>query len=1017
MKKWDYKTTNKYTGLDYNPEGISKEDGYNCLSLCLDFCKNEYDMPYTFEDQITGDISWKNVVKLFKDNPKEVFKELERHFSNYYDIIPPHQMKKGDIIILDSGNGIKTPCVFAGGNKVLITRKEKVEVALKKGDKPIAIKNGIKVISLNGLNIFEVYRVREKPRKITTKAIYKLNDETDKLELIEEDSYLYDGEVAECVIDWAFVGAIAAIVSLIISLITAIWAYFNQPETPDDLDIGRQINTRSTKEPLKVVYGLQKVGGNDVFMETRGDYHRDLYIIQTLSEGECEGINQKDSIDQIFIDDHLPSYFGSKVSYQFYSGSSTQTYDTTINAVNSDYTDNMRHTCYIRWYFQHDKDLYVAGKPTRLLELKGKKVLDFRDDTTAWSDNGILCLYDFFINDRYGLKGCTADQIDITSWTVAANYFDSKGWSFNYITSGNKNTWIVAQDIMTHFRCNISWFDGKYYLLIADLNEESSVMTIEDKHIVQDESGKAEIRLTQPNRFNKPKGLKVKFIDKDKSYTEDTILIGEESGVVKSISLMGYTDRETVCNIATYQLERARLNRTISGTFRDDCLELAPHDLITFNSTALAISDQAMRVISTSYAGNGLINLSLQYESLELYDDDYDASIEGTYTCNLPNPNVVIQIQNPQITEETFYYRLRTESRLHITFTVPEEATWFKHCEVWQAITTSTGTVPDEADYEHQFNTTNDFNIDHVEQGQKYYIVLISVSIFDVKECFDSAPKLSHLVVGNSDAPQSLSYLSAIPSNNSLTLFSDKLDDPDIEVYEFRVGMETAPWNGSVFLSAKRSPQESLPGVKPGIHRFWCNTKGTNGLYGTDPQYANATLIDPTGWSLSTSFTDDYISAPTGRVFDNTEHTTYASDDYLMCSHTSDVLYGYYYSREFDTGVTAAEYYMYLEADVVVTDGGTTWNGAIPSPNTWNSIGITTKSWSEIFEVEEAPRVDITIFYKKLSGDGWSEMKNAEILSAIVNARYFKVKIEITDPSSETYAQVEHFILNLFTKT
>ena len=78
MKKLKYNVTDKYTGVKYNTSGKSKEDGYNCLGLCLDFCKNELDMPYTFEDQITGDITWENITKLFKDNPKEVFKSLYR---------------------------------------------------------------------------------------------------------------------------------------------------------------------------------------------------------------------------------------------------------------------------------------------------------------------------------------------------------------------------------------------------------------------------------------------------------------------------------------------------------------------------------------------------------------------------------------------------------------------------------------------------------------------------------------------------------------------------------------------------------------------------------------------------------------------------------------------------------------------------------------------------------------------------------------------------------------------------
>ena len=818
------------------------------------------------------------------------------------------------------------------------------------------------------------------------------------------------------------------IIGIIISMIVS-WALgaYDKPEMDDptpEAERGIQLNTRSTQAPLKVIYGLQRVGGNDVYISTLGSHNKELYIIQTLSEGECDSIYQDGGVDQILIDDKPYGDFGATIDYQFYPGSDTQTYDTVLNTADSNWIDNQRYTSYIRWYFSWDEDKY-RGIPTRLLDLKGRKVLDFRDDTTTWSQNAVLCLYDYFTSDRYGLGVDATANIDITSWTTAANYFDSKGWLFNYATQDNSNSWAVAQDMMRHFRGSISWFDGKYYLLIADINEESSVMTLEDKHINQSGDGKAQIRIVQPSRFDKPKGVRVTFSDKDKNYIKDDILIGNESGVVSQMSLMGYTDRETVSNLATYQLERLKLNRTIAGTFRDDALDLAPHDLVTFNSTALAISDQPMRVVSTSFAGNGLINLILQYENINLYNDDYNVDIEGVYECDLLDPNTIVNISNLQMTEETFYYRLRTESRLHITFTVPDTEPWFKHVEIWQAIVDSGDPVPEDSDYEHQFNTTNDFNIDHVEQGKVYYIVLVTVSIYGVKDTFNSAPKLSSLILGNSSAPESLTYLSAISSNNSLTLFSDKLDDPDIEIYEFRLG---AQWQGAIFMSAKRSPTEQLPGVKPGTFTFWCNTKGTNNLYGIDPQSATATTHLPIGWSLSNTFIDDY-SDGTANIFINTEQTEYAGEDYLQCSHEDSTaginLTGTYESDVFDTGVIADDYYMYLEADIVVTGAGTEWDDVIPYDTTaiptiettWDNINISTRSWGEIFTVDEAPKVNISIFYKETIGASWSEMKNAEILSAIVTARYFKVKITIEDPSSEIYAKVEHFTLRLYTKT
>jgi hypothetical protein len=133
MKKLPYNITDKYTGIKFKHDGISKDEGFNCLSMMLDFCKDELDLDYTFDKNIVGDISWENVVKLFHDNPKEVFVEVEKHLLNYYEIIPPHQMRKGDVLSVDTGDGVKIPCVFVGNSKILLTTKKGVKVYSLRG--------------------------------------------------------------------------------------------------------------------------------------------------------------------------------------------------------------------------------------------------------------------------------------------------------------------------------------------------------------------------------------------------------------------------------------------------------------------------------------------------------------------------------------------------------------------------------------------------------------------------------------------------------------------------------------------------------------------------------------------------------------------------------------------------------------------------------------------------------------------------------------------------------------------
>ena len=139
--------------------------------MCLDFCKSELDLPYDFKDNVTDNIAWKDLVNLFDKNPQEIFNEVEKHLKNWFDRIPPHTMRKGDILIISGGNR-KTPSIFVGNNKILITTEK-----------------GVKVVSLKGIRIVDTYRARKEPRKITTKATYQMGEGPKDLELIDEESF------------------------------------------------------------------------------------------------------------------------------------------------------------------------------------------------------------------------------------------------------------------------------------------------------------------------------------------------------------------------------------------------------------------------------------------------------------------------------------------------------------------------------------------------------------------------------------------------------------------------------------------------------------------------------------------------------------------------------------------------------------------------------------------------------------------------------------------------------------
>jgi hypothetical protein len=619
-------------------------------------------------------------------------------------------------------------------------------------------------------------------------------------------------------------------------------------------------NTKSTQEYLNIVYGTILTGGNQVFITNSGGNNKFEWIVQNISEGECNGIKQRDGVDQIFLDDKLWTEYGtdgSLVEYWFYSGTDTQTFDTNLNDVFNEWDDNKRNTCYIVMKLQYSGN-YFQRTPKILIEMEGKLVYDFRDTTWKFSNNPVLILYDFMRSDRYG-TGLAADKIDEISWTSAANYCDTKGWTMNGAITKRKAQDLI-DSILQLFRGNLTWYDGKYYLSYRDMNYESVVMTLNDYHIMQDSSGKMRIKISAPSSFSSAAGMRVKFKDPEQAYVEDDFILGDTLGKIEELNLsLVCTDRDHAAQIGVYNLERLQLNRQITGTFRDDAFQLDPGDLINVSFETIAIQG-TMRVEEVQLNTNGSVDLNLLYESPLLYDDDYNLILKDIYVCTLPDPNAIPpSVTNITLDEEYYDYRGRSFTRLNIEFDVPDGALW-DHVEIWTSL--------DDVSYRHWGNTTNDFSINNILEGEQYYIKLRSVSLYEVKQSLDDCPKVTWLVFGVEELPPpSMLYLAATVNQSGINLYSDKLPYADIEIYEFRQGS----WSGGLFMGALRAPNLSLTGVKPGTYTFYANTLGTNGLYGEVPVSATATVPDPpAGWSLYNRFEYFYNLVANGHFEEGT---------------------------------------------------------------------------------------------------------------------------------------------------
>jgi hypothetical protein len=250
------------------------------------------------------------------------------------------------------------------------------------------------------------------------------------------------------------------------------------------------LNKTSAGGKIPVIYGTRRVGAQIIYMDVSGNDSRDLYVVYALSVGECDEIlGRTIELDGNPLTDSARfrdgGYIGSdKISsgsgslntvsqngtgidagagqfgtsptlkYRYvmnlHHGAASQTADPMLVASMPNWTSAHRldGICYIAAHYGYDKEGIWSGVPQLTVQVRGKKVYDPRDSgqtfgtpsTYEFSDNPALTFLDYITNNEYG-KGLTASQINMTTFSSAANVCDTEVDQPHFNGTAQSLTW------------------------------------------------------------------------------------------------------------------------------------------------------------------------------------------------------------------------------------------------------------------------------------------------------------------------------------------------------------------------------------------------------------------------------------------------------------------------------------------------------------------------------------------------------------------------------------------------
>ena len=448
------------------------------------------------------------------------------------------------------------------------------------------------------------------------------------------------------------------------------------------------VNKSSNNAPLPVIYGLRKVGGTRVFIETSGTDNEFLHVVITMSEGEIN------SFENVYLNNIIStdSRFNGVLNVYTHTGADNQTADSNlVSAVpNWNSSHRLRGTSYVYVKLKFDQDAYPQGLPTITADIKGTKIFDPRSNATAWSDNPVLCIRDYLTNTRYGRAIDTA-LIDDASFIASANYCDStvniggatvKRYTTNGIVNTSQGSMTILKQLLTACKGFLIFSGGKYKILID--KPESANFTFDEDNII----GQWTVSLgSKNNQFNR---IRANFINANKEWQPDIAIVESsalrtlDNGILleKTIDLPYTTDIDRAKMITTININQSRQKISCEFTATIEGLKAEVGDVVYIKHSTVgwqylnASAGKKFRIIKISLQNNDEVRV----QAVEYADGSYNfGTIQISDTApntNLPDVTTTKIPVNLLVSEQLFVTNTGqgVQVRANLSWTAPTDA-------------------------------------------------------------------------------------------------------------------------------------------------------------------------------------------------------------------------------------------------------------------------------------------------------------------------------------------------------
>lgn len=425
------------------------------------------------------------------------------------------------------------------------------------------------------------------------------------------------------------------------------------------LDSGVQDMVRQPVTARRTIYGRQLVSGPIVYVETYGEIDGlpriYLSLVVALAGHECDAIEEvrfNDQTCQFLTADHggmdTTDCVGSPFSSKWLAGSpdtllaaeginfahvyrhlgaADQAADSQLVKDSTKWTTahRLRGVCYIHARLRFDRldKIFHDGVPEILCLVRGKKILDTRTATTAWSENPALCAYDYLT----AVLGVPAASIDTASVNAAANVCDElvtikagtteKRYTCNGTVDADQRPADVLGDLLGSMAGTLTYSGGKFYLHAGAA--VAATVTITDAMLKGPIQGWP--KTTKRELFN---GAKAIFRSREDLWQPKTTpvvtnaaYVAQDNGIETTPTFeLPFVDKQTRAQrLVKIELERARQQQVFDVTTDLSGLALQVWDTVQWTRAAYGFSAKKFRVMRWTLNESLTVGLTLREEA------------------------------------------------------------------------------------------------------------------------------------------------------------------------------------------------------------------------------------------------------------------------------------------------------------------------------------------------------------------------------------------------------------------